>query len=799
MAAIACAVALTSAIGASAQDCQITIAIDEDVVLGALDFTVSHAAAAGGFSGAGTQAACVAHVDTTLEFFTLDPLSRTLRVQLLSLGGFGGPPTPRSLVTCQYSGGFPGPTELPIAVTSVARPDLSIVDPLPALSITSIICGECGNGVINEGEQCDDGNGIDGDCCSAACRFEIPGSSCNDGNPCSTSDSCTSHGLCLGQQMDCSAFSSDCSLGICQGGACTAVPFNEGAGCDDGNGCTIGDTCSGGSCAGTTNDCSSKNGPCTVGSCQADGSCVALAVNEGTTCDDADGCTQNDVCTFGVCAGTPLDCSAYDGQCSIAVCDPGSGCSSQPLDNGTACDDGDSCTSDDACSAGVCIGVPVDCSHLDVGCSLGICQADGGCAVSPVDNGEACDDRNPCTRDDVCTDATCAGVPLDCTDLDSACTVGACQSDGSCAALAVNDDESCVDGDACTHDDRCSGGLCRGRAVDCSARDGDCVVGTCQPDGSCAAIVSPLGAACDDGDACTDNDTCGESGCAGTAIDCDAAVGQCNTAVCDSVRGCIAEPIPDGATCSDGDACTVRDACDGGSCVGGPPANCDDGDSCTVDACDPQSGCTSTMDDELCALRSICAPADLCVQGPCDQSTEMSFAKVIAVVTETGPPMLQLDARLPFALTVPQPLNTGVRLRIVSSLGAEILHARIPAAGFEAKAGKRPRASYNIARSHYVDLSGLVTLDIRHDDAKRLSIIAATANLTDAEAVLAAQNVTVEIGFGDLEAGTCFAWSERSCETKIAGQVGDHEDSERSRDRTRSPRRARLGRRVTCL
>ncbi len=34
----------------------------------------------------------------------------------------------------------------------------------------------CGNGYLNVGEQCDDGNGISGDGCSAACRFElIPG------------------------------------------------------------------------------------------------------------------------------------------------------------------------------------------------------------------------------------------------------------------------------------------------------------------------------------------------------------------------------------------------------------------------------------------------------------------------------------------------------------------------------------------------------------------------------------------------------------------------------------------------
>ena len=30
----------------------------------------------------------------------------------------------------------------------------------------------CGNGVVDLGEQCDDGNGVNGDGCSSACRIE---------------------------------------------------------------------------------------------------------------------------------------------------------------------------------------------------------------------------------------------------------------------------------------------------------------------------------------------------------------------------------------------------------------------------------------------------------------------------------------------------------------------------------------------------------------------------------------------------------------------------------------------------
>ena len=49
--------------------------------------------------------------------------------------------------------------------------------------------GDCGNGVVDPGEQCDDGNTVSGDGCSSSCRLEVcgngildPGEQCDDGN-----------------------------------------------------------------------------------------------------------------------------------------------------------------------------------------------------------------------------------------------------------------------------------------------------------------------------------------------------------------------------------------------------------------------------------------------------------------------------------------------------------------------------------------------------------------------------------------------------------------------------------------
>src|SRR5262249_10266825 len=55
---------------------------------------------------------------------------------------------------------------------------------------------ECGNGVVEPGEECDDGaaNGQPGDCCSPSCLFQAAGPARSDDGALCTQDACAAAG-----------------------------------------------------------------------------------------------------------------------------------------------------------------------------------------------------------------------------------------------------------------------------------------------------------------------------------------------------------------------------------------------------------------------------------------------------------------------------------------------------------------------------------------------------------------------------------------------------------------------------
>ena len=78
-------------------------------------------------------------------------------------------------------------------------------------------------------------------------------------------------------------------------------------------------------------------------------------------CVDGNACTQGNKCLAGVCVpGTPVTCTASDQCHGVGTCDTTTGiCSNPALPDGTTCDDGDWLTTNDVCTSGKCLGTPV--------------------------------------------------------------------------------------------------------------------------------------------------------------------------------------------------------------------------------------------------------------------------------------------------------------------------------------------------------------------------------------------------------------------------------------------------------
>src|SRR5881398_2893725 len=136
----------------------------------------------------------------------------------------------------------------------------------------------CGNGFLDPGEQCDDGNTLAGDCCSPTCQFEPAGQACPSATPCLAGTTCD-------------------GAGVCGGGTPTL------AACNDGNACTTADTCAGGVCVGGSAPNCSDGNVCTDDACDPATGCVNTP--NTAACTDGNACTTADTCAGGVCVGGP--------------------------------------------------------------------------------------------------------------------------------------------------------------------------------------------------------------------------------------------------------------------------------------------------------------------------------------------------------------------------------------------------------------------------------------------------------------------------------------------------------------
>lgn len=337
---------------------------------------------------------------------------------------------------------------------------------------------------------------------------------------------CPDDDVCDGSTA-CDARTGECSVIVpppaCEGGdACSGLVVCDpvagcitapGLRCDDGVACTE-DVCDEGSCQHLPRDAlcdRAEGGQCSDAGCVyatcTDELCVAENPCQTARCDglacirEVLECAEGEACCGGVCK--PLGCE--DGNpCTRDYCDPMASCQHEPAALPLACDDGDPCTSGDRCDGARCAPGGASCTEGDT-CNAPICDAvTGRCSTVPVD-GVACSDGNPCSVDDRCSGGVCrAGSMADCDDRNP-CTADGCRASG-CAHTNVANETACtlLGNEGTCRDGRCLvSSLCAVGSADCDG-DGDCECsGTCTTSMSGNRVCSMSAcASCDRGETC---------------------------------------------------------------------------------------------------------------------------------------------------------------------------------------------------------------------------------------------------------------------------------------------------------
>jgi hypothetical protein len=481
----------------------------------------------------------------------------------------------------------------------------------------------------------DSGSGIVmADRATVPCAGPSNGMPCNDGNACTSNDTCQG-GMCVGSNpVVCTPLDSCHDPGTCNPstGMCSTPAKADGSACSDGNACTQTDTCQSGACSGSNPVACMASDQChDPGTCNpSNGQCSNPAKANGTACNDGSACTQSDSCQSGTCTGSnPIVCTASDQCHDPGTCNPANGqCSSPAKPDGATCSDGSACTQSDSCQSGTCTGSPVVCMASDQCHDPGVCNpANGQCSSPAKPDGATCSDGSACTQSDSCQSGTCTGAnPVTCPTPDQCHDPGTCNpANGQCSNPAKPDGATCSDGSACTQSDSCQSGTCTGASpVTCPTPDQCHDPGTCNPaNGQCSNPAKPNGSTCSDGNACTEADSCQSGTCTGASPVTCPTPDQCHDpGTCNPANGQCSNPSkPNGSTCSDGNACTQADACQSGTCTGANPVTCPTPDQChDPGTCNPSNGqCSnpSKPNGSVCSDNNACTVGDSCQGGGC--------------------------------------------------------------------------------------------------------------------------------------------------------------------------------------
>jgi cysteine-rich repeat protein len=325
----------------------------------------------------------------------------------------------------------------------------------------------CGDNQVDAGEQCDDGNTDDGDCCSATCAFEALNAPCPDDGQACTIDRCDGAGACT-HPVDnggtiCRPVTGTCDLAeSCDGVSPTCPadavrPFADV--CRPVAGlCDVEESCDGVSPACPEDDFQANGFTCRVaaGLCDAVESCTGSSaacppdapLPEASVCRPAvDLCDGEETCD-----GASVTCPADDVLPFGSVCRaPSDLCDAAEQCDGvtTACPPDDLSPAGTSCrtAAGVC-DVAETCTGLSATCpadakSMAECRA----AAGPCDLAESCTGiADTCPPDVLAPDGTSCSDGTFCNGAEE-CQSGACAASSTpCSSFCDENVDMCVTG-----------------------------------------------------------------------------------------------------------------------------------------------------------------------------------------------------------------------------------------------------------------------------------------------------------------------------------------------------------------
>lgn len=277
-------------------------------------------------------------------------------------GTFGTPDDYATGFTCVDA----GPHQLTVAVNTTDCHDARTVDVICTLG------AGCGNGAMDPGEECDDGNTDSTDACTAACQIAECGDNfiqtgvetCDDDN--NITEECA-YGVasCTVCNSTCQSVAGDTD--ICGDG----TPDAPTEGCDDGN--TTTEECAYGSMS-----CTVCSATCTSVAGETD-FCGDMVVDPGEDCDGTPGCSMSCTSTPDTCTPCRVaNCTSYLG---ISGYDVYNGCLSAALGDAARMDFGAVITPDEMTFVQQCVDV-VNCSQFGTGVAPG--STGDGCGNDPA-------------------------------------------------------------------------------------------------------------------------------------------------------------------------------------------------------------------------------------------------------------------------------------------------------------------------------------------------------------------------------------------------------------------------------